>query len=510
MTKKNTNILKAALVLLVMLFTCYIPAIVNAQDYGNGSIGMQLEFKNQAEDKFTVDSITINNEFPWTSAQDTYMVDERKLIVTLEVTPKGEYIPRISYCGDDCGKAFNVVKEESGSKYIFTVTITEPEQDFTTFDLVEDEPINNNPDNPDEPRTCTVSFVMNGGEEIPDAEFVCGNPAPPPSSDQIKNGDRIFAGWYENEELTDEYHFDVDEDRHVFVYAKWEDPKENPETTDNGEEPRYHVVLDFNGAKDKEGHTRIETDSVGYVPFIVTENFIDEVGVIPPEGQTLVAIKINGKIYEIDKDLGYELNKDTTFVYIWSGSEKNNEVEITTSSGFTVSFEGEEDEEYGLTVVDVLTLSNDQISELGVTEEQFKQIKDQIIEATKDYGDLLNVFVIEVDHRGQQYTGSVEIKVKMTESMKKYNKFKFVYVDEDNNFKVGDLVDVRIEGDYLIGTLPHLSVYAVTGEYIEEEQTNTNNPNTGDNIISSIIMLSVSILGLSSGIIYYKKKYSNN
>ena len=503
MLKKKNSILRTVLIMLIINF---VPLIVLAKDYGTGSIAMQLEFNNKAEDKFTVDNITVNNEFPWTSAEDAYLVNERQLVVVLEVTPKGDYVPRISYCGEDCGKAYKVVQEQSGSKFTITVTITDPEQDFVTFDLVEDEQHGGEPGNPEEPRTCLISYIMNGGEEIPDGSFICGNPAPPPASDQIKNGDKIFAGWYENEELNNEYHFDVAEDRHVYVYAKWDDKE--PEPSEDCEEPTYHVVLDFNGAKDKDGKTRVETESVGVVPFIVSGLFIDELGVIPPEGQTLVGIKINGKLYEIDKDLAYELNKDTTFVYIWSGSEPSNEVEITNSEGFTITFEGEEGEEYGLMAVDIMSLSKEDLENYGISEEEYNAVKEQITEQVKGYGALLSVYTLEVDHRGTLYKGPVQIRVKMTDEMKKYNSFKFIYVDENNNFKVGDIVDVQIDGEYLTGTLPHLSVYAVIGENVEEtktEETNDNNPKTADSVIINVIMLVLCLSGLIGSIIYIRK-----
>ena len=92
----------------------------------------------------------------------------------------------------------------------------------------------------------------------------------------------------------------------------------------------------------------------------------------------------------------------------------------------------------------------------------------------------------------------------MTDEMKKYNSFKFIYIDENNNFKVGDIVDVQIEGEYLVGTLPHLSVYAVVGETTVEEPKD-NNPKTGDSVIINIVMLVLCLMGLTSTVIYIKK-----
>ena len=480
----------------IALFLC-LPFIVSAQDYGSGSIGMNLEFNNQAPSKFTVNSVKVNG-YDWSSSQDNYFVDTRQLTVVLNVTPTGEAVPKISHCGDECGNAYKVSIETSGSNYTITVTITNPEQDFVTFDLIEDEGTGNNPDEPGQPRMCQVTYQMNGGNPIDPVDFVCGNPAPPPSSDQIKNGDNRFIGWFANPSLTEEYNFDVNENDNVTVYAGWEGSE--------GEEPRYRLTFDFNGAKDSEGRTGLQTESVAFVPMIVSELFIDEMGVIPPEGYHLAYIEINGKRYEVDKDQGYELNKDSDFVYIWvdkDGKElvvEKKEVSLTTNSGFSVTFEGKEGEEYNLTVVDVLTLKKEQLAELGVTEEEYNQIKDKIVTAVKQYGNVLNVFTIEVDYRGMLYEGPVQIKVKMTEEMKKYNKFRFVYIDENNNFKVGEIVDVKVEGEYLVGTLPHLSVYAVVGEYVEE-----NNPKTSDSVIINIVMLVLCLIGLTSTVIYIKK-----
>ena len=58
-----------------------------------------------------------------------------------------------------------------------------------------------------------------------------------------------------------------------------------------------------------------------------------------------------------------------------------------------------------------------------------------------------------------------------------------------------------MDGDYLVGTLDHLSTYALTGSNTStSNNTNTtNNPQTGDNIYIWFGMLIISILGLSLG-----------
>ena len=85
--------------------------------------------------------------------------------------------------------------------------------------------------------------------------------------------------------------------------------------------------------------------------------------------------------------------------------------------------------------------------------------------------------------------------------MKKYNSFKLFYVNDD--FVVeGDPITLTKEGDYLVGPLQHLSLYALAGDI-------TTVPKTGDNIIAYISLGIISILGLSISILLLKKKQFN-
>ena len=89
--------------------------------------------------------------------------------------------------------------------------------------------------------------------------------------------------------------------------------------------------------------------------------------------------------------------------------------------------------------------------------------------------------------------------------MKKYNTFKFLFLDDNNNFEIKEVHDVKIEGGFLVVELDHLSAYALVGSNVEAN--NTLNPTTGDKIILYAIMLGISIIGLISIGVYTKKKY---
>ena len=87
----------------------------------------------------------------------------------------------------------------------------------------------------------------------------------------------------------------------------------------------------------------------------------------------------------------------------------------------------------------------------------------------------------------------------MTNEMKKYNELYMIYLDDE--FNAGDPIEFKIEGDYLVGTLPHLSAYTLVGNVKLPD-----NPTTGDNINTWIILLIISIISASISTIYITKK----
>ena len=155
---------------------------------------------------------------------------------------------------------------------------------------------------------------------------------------------------------------------------------------------------------------------------------------------------------------------------------------------------------------------DEQLEEAGIPKEMYNQILEAITNATKDYGTLLSFYEIEVvNDDGYQVHESLSkfnIKIKMTDEMKKYNTFKIIYVEMDNegNINTENPITLNVEtidGEkYLVGTLDHLSNYALTGSYVEFSNNSTSdNPQTGDNIYMWFGMLLISVLGLSVGTI---------
>ena len=71
------------------------------------------------------------------------------------------------------------------------------------------------------------------------------------------------------------------------------------------------------------------------------------------------------------------------------------------------------------------------------------------------------------------HEGPFYIKIKMTDEMKKYDIFKIIYIDAEDNFATESPITLTQEGGYLVGTLEHLSTYALVGDNAPSAPTYT-------------------------------------
>ena len=186
-----------------------------------------------------------------------------------------------------------------------------------------------------------------------------------------------------------------------------------------------------------------------------------------------------------------------------------------------LTFEDDAGYDFSASVVDVMKLTEKEREELGIHTDEYEEAKEKIENNTKKYGILVGVYVINIYDDQYEYTDEGTIKIKMTDELKQYNTFKLVNIDEED-FSTKDVVELTIDGDYLVGKLPHFSVYALVADKIEEnnneteiteptetekektttpEKTKTpeeksDNPKTGDNVIVYIALLVIASLGL--------------
>ena len=229
-------------------------------------------------------------------------------------------------------------------------------------------------------------------------------------------------------------------------------------------------------------------------------------------GETITGYELIDAIYNRENNtISFKADSFSNYAIVSKEADET-EKYILTSGDATFVFTDEANHNFDVTFMDVLKFTDEQLESLGITKTDFVQILKIVKENTSKYGALLSVYAIEIGDTNRTYTGKTEVKIKMTDEMKKYNSFKLIYLDENNNFKVEDIIDFKVEGDYIIGTLPHLSAYALVGSNVEispstDSTTNkTNNPKTGDNIKIWIGLMAFSMVGILFTIKSIKKK----
>lgn len=113
-------------------------------------------------------------------------------------------------------------------------------------------------------------------------------------------------------------------------------------------------------------------------------------------------------------------------------------------------------------------LTDEEISLIGLTKEEYTRAKEDLIKRLEQYGDTIEIYDITILNEDEcARFGELTFKIKMTEEMKKYNSFKLVCIDNEKINK-DDVVELKVEGDYLVGNLYHLSTYALVTKKCED------------------------------------------
>lgn len=181
------------------------------------------------------------------------------------------------------------------------------------------------------------------------------------------------------------------------------------------------------------------------------------------------------------------------------------------TTGNIISFMEQEGLDFSFNIIDILSLTPEEFETLfEMPAEAYDMLKEMIEDGVKSKGSMLAVYAIQVtrptsnpDDPQQLTDGPFTLKIKLTDEMKKLDSFKLTYIDLDGEeLVVGETITLTVEGDYLVGTLPHLSAYVLTG-------TKTESPKTNDNIQSYITLLGVSLSGLFAlSFISLRKKHN--
>ena len=302
------------------------------------------------------------------------------------------------------------------------------------------------------------------------------------------------------------------------------------EDDDEGElnEPVFTITYDFNGGATFEGKTTYTERSVGVVPDLNYDNLVscfehnNELNECHPldviKGKDLDHVKVNGEDHYLAPGDSYVLDKDTTIIYYWNDLEMDNYT-VTDGNGNSITFDEVIGHHYNLDInAFSFSMSDEELAALNppVSREEYEAGKAIISDAVKDQGSVIAYFEIEVyeiptcGEEGQPcmcdteegevpcrdyvHQGPFEVKIKYTNDMAGFDTYKLVYVDmtDEGSVIVGDTIELTLVDGYLVGTIPHLSGYALVG--VDEP----NAPNTGisESIANAVVSLPfISTLG---------------
>ena len=195
----------------------------------------------------------------------------------------------------------------------------------------------------------------------------------------------------------------------------------------------------------------------------------------------------------------------------WEEVEQPTKIEYTIEAQNpnvkdTITFTYLEGEVYDFAINNILDITDEQLQEtadlFNDSEYTFEILKEQLNKlinygnkAADGRGKLLKLYEIYLFSNGteiHEIEGGFKLKLKITDDIKDYDSYKLIYIADDGSTE--DAIELTKNGEYLEGTLPHLSMYALVGSK-NETTTNISNPKTGDNIIFYVLMLVLSVIG---------------
>ena len=101
----------------------------------------------------------------------------------------------------------------------------------------------------------------------------------------------------------------------------------------------------------------------------------------------------------------------------------------------------------------------------------------------------------------------MKIRIALPEDLKGFNKYEVVYISND---EIKETIPATVEDGYIVFETSHLSQYGIIATNVEGKTEQTNNPKTGDNIVTFSIMLVVAWTGILLTTIINKKRAKNN
>lgn len=222
---------------------------------------------------------------------------------------------------------------------------------------------------------------------------------------------------------------------------------------------------------------------------------------------------INTVYDEANNTITFKTDSFSTYAIATIDDAKKQTYTVSDEAGNEIIFKELPERNFTFTMLDYLKITAEELEVLTegqVSKEAYDALLQMIKDSVKDEGETLAFYEIMVTttlENGEDYNvekGPLTIKLKATDTLKKYKNLYLIYLDMDdqNNITKGEKVKLTLseDGKYYVGTLPHLSKWVLAGNNnIEKDESN---PKTGDKLVSYISLLGISTFGL----IYLRKK----
>ena len=162
------------------------------------------------------------------------------------------------------------------------------------------------------------------------------------------------------------------------------------------------------------------------------------------------------------------------------------EIQSTGETKAKIEFEKEVSKEYELDIKPV---------------EIKKDLTDKNVKYVVDINVLENGQIVKISDT------KMKIRIALPEDLKGFNKYEVVYILDD---EIKETLPAIVEDGYIVFETSHLSQYGIIATNVEEktEQTEneTNNPKTGDNMITIVMLFVASIATIGALTVINRKK----
>lgn len=202
----------------------------------------------------------------------------------------------------------------------------------------------------------------------------------------------------------------------------------------------------------------------------------------------------------IKNALGAEYYQNVTLYASWTKTsgkpekpvkETVKEIQSTGKTKGKIEFEKEVSKDYKLDIKPV---------------EVKKDLTNKNVKYVVDINVLENGEVVKVSDT------KMKIRIALPEDLKGFSKYEVVYISND---EIKETIPATVEDGYIVFETSHLSQYGIIATNIEEEnntkttsisKNETNNPKTGDNITTSVMLFIASVATIGTLIVVNRKK----